>query len=59
MSDGKATGVKRAIIKAFYTESDVRTDATQGKSRQGLTEQVKQPFNRNTWNNFINKKNFT
>ena len=56
MSDGKATGVKKAILKAFYIESDVRTDATEGKSKQGLTEQVKQPFNKNTWNNFINRR---
>ena len=56
MSSGKATGVKRALIKAFYKESDIRTDATGGKSKQGLTEQVKQPFNREIWENFVNRR---
>ena len=56
MSDGKATGVRRALIKDFYKESDIRTDATGGKSKQGLTEQVKQPFNLETWRNFVNRR---
>jgi hypothetical protein len=56
MSTGRATGVKRALIKAFYKESDIRTDAVGGKSKQGLTEQSKQPFNREVWENFVNRR---
>ena len=56
MSTGKATGVKRALIKAFYKESDIRTDAKLGKSKQGLTEQVKQPFNLEVWKDFVNRR---
>ena len=56
MSTGKATGIRRALIKAFYKESDIRTDAKLGKSKQGLTEQVKQPFNLEVWKDFVNRR---
>ncbi len=56
MPDGKATGVKRALIKAFYSKSDLRGDAKLGKSRDGLPPQIKQPFNLETFLNFVNRR---
>ena len=56
MPDGKATGVKRALIKAFYSKSDLRGDAKLGKSKDGLNPQIKQPFNLETFLNFVNRR---
>ena len=56
MPDGKATGVRRALIKAFYSKSDLRGNAKLGKSKDGLNPQIKQPFNLETFIDFVNRR---
>ena len=56
MSSGKSTGVKQALLDAFYVKSDTRSNALLGKSKAGLSRQVKQPFDLAKWKNYINRR---
>ena len=56
MSSGKSTGVKQALLDAFYVKSDTRSNALLGKSKAGLSKQVKQPFDLAKWKNYINRR---
>lgn len=56
MSGGTATGIGKSILKDFYTKSDIRTKSSNKRSKAGLGEQFKQPFNKEVWDNFIKRR---
>ena len=42
--------------KAFYVKSDMKLDATLGKSTAGLYPQIKQRFNQAKWNKYVERQ---
>lgn len=56
MSGGTATGIGKSILKDFYGKSDTRTKSSKGRSKQGLSQQFKQSFDKEVWNNFIKRR---